>query len=83
MRDEIVFTRAEALGGGGYPHVAPQRNDQYVSGGFAWNQTARRLRPDRASSPIACISCGSRRKASQGSDKEQCHGPRRTATGNL
>ena len=38
MRDEIVLSRAEALGGGGYPHVAQQRNDQYVSGGFAWNQ---------------------------------------------
>jgi len=40
MHDEIVFARAEGLGGGGYPHVAPQRNDQYVSGAFAWNQTA-------------------------------------------
>src|SRR4029453_128101 len=27
MRDEIVLTRAEALGGGGYPHRASQRND--------------------------------------------------------
>jgi glyoxylase-like metal-dependent hydrolase (beta-lactamase superfamily II) len=40
MRDEIVLTRAEALGGGGYPHTASQRNDQYVYGSFAWNQTA-------------------------------------------
>ncbi len=40
MRDEIVFARAEGLGGGGYPHVAPQRNEQYVSGDFAWNQVA-------------------------------------------
>ncbi len=40
MRDEILFARGEALGGGGYPHVAPQRNEQYVSGGFAWNQMA-------------------------------------------
>ena len=40
MREEIVLTRAEALGGGGYPHTASQRNDQYVSGGYAWNQTA-------------------------------------------
>ena len=40
MRDEIIFARAEGLGGGGYPHVAPQRNDQYVSGAFAWNQTS-------------------------------------------
>ena len=37
MRDEIVFSRAEPLGGGGYPHTGNQRNDQYVSGGFAWN----------------------------------------------
>ena len=40
MRDEIVFQRGEALGGGGYPHTAPQRNDQYVSGGSAWNVVA-------------------------------------------
>jgi len=40
MRDEIVLTRAEALGGGGYPHTASQRNDQFVHGSFAWNQTA-------------------------------------------
>ena len=40
MRDEIVFARGEALGGGGYAHVAPQRNEQYVSGDFAWNQVA-------------------------------------------
>src|SRR5436190_9492762 len=40
MHDEIVLARAEGLGGGGYPHIAPQRNDQYVSGAFAWNQTA-------------------------------------------
>jgi hypothetical protein len=40
MRDEIVFARAEGLGGGGYPHVAPQRNDQFLGGAFAWNQTA-------------------------------------------
>ena len=39
MRDEIVLTRAEALGGGGYPHTASQRNDQYVLGTAAWNQT--------------------------------------------
>ena len=40
MRDEIVLSRAEPLGGGGYPHVAQQRNEQYVSGEFAWNQAA-------------------------------------------
>lgn len=40
MKDEIAFSRAEALGGGGYPHVAAQRNEQYVSGAHAWNQVA-------------------------------------------
>ncbi len=40
MRDEIVLSRAEPHGGGGYPLVAQQRNDQFVSGGFAWNQVA-------------------------------------------
>jgi len=40
MKDEIAFSRAEALGGGGYPHVAQQRNEQYVSGAYAWNQVA-------------------------------------------
>jgi glyoxylase-like metal-dependent hydrolase (beta-lactamase superfamily II) len=40
MRDEVVLQRAEALGGGGYPHTAPQRNDQFVSGTHAWNQAA-------------------------------------------
>lgn len=40
MREEIVLTRAEALGGGGYPHTASQRNDQYLYGTYAWNQTA-------------------------------------------
>ena len=38
MRDEIEFIRGEALGGGGYPHAAPQRNVELVSGGYAWNQ---------------------------------------------
>jgi glyoxylase-like metal-dependent hydrolase (beta-lactamase superfamily II) len=37
MRDEILFSRAGPLGGGGYPHTGNQRNDQYVSGAFAWN----------------------------------------------
>ena len=40
MREEIVLTRAEALGGGGYPHTASQRNEQYLYGDFAWNQAA-------------------------------------------
>jgi glyoxylase-like metal-dependent hydrolase (beta-lactamase superfamily II) len=40
MRDEVVLSRAEALGGGGYPHTGEQRNDQYLSGNLAWNQLA-------------------------------------------
>ena len=40
MRDEVVLSRAEGLGGGGYPHTGQQRNDQYVSGAHAWNQLA-------------------------------------------
>lgn len=40
MREEITLSRGEPSGGGGYPHVAQQRNDQYVSGAFAWNQSA-------------------------------------------
>jgi glyoxylase-like metal-dependent hydrolase (beta-lactamase superfamily II) len=40
MRDEIVLSRAEPRGGGGYPIVAQQRNDQFVSGEHAWNQGA-------------------------------------------
>jgi glyoxylase-like metal-dependent hydrolase (beta-lactamase superfamily II) len=38
MRDEIVLSRAEPKGGGSYPIVAQQRNDQFVSGEYAWNQ---------------------------------------------
>jgi glyoxylase-like metal-dependent hydrolase (beta-lactamase superfamily II) len=40
MRDQVVLSRAEALGGGGYPHTGEQRNDQYLSGTYAWNQLA-------------------------------------------
>jgi len=39
MKEEIVLTRAEATGGGGYPHTGSQRNEQYVHGNYAWNQT--------------------------------------------
>ena len=38
MREEITISRAEPKGGGGYPLQGEQRNDQYVSGAFAWNQ---------------------------------------------
>jgi glyoxylase-like metal-dependent hydrolase (beta-lactamase superfamily II) len=37
MRDEIVLSRAEPRGGGGYPIQGQQRNDQFVSGELAWN----------------------------------------------
>ncbi len=40
MRDEITLSRAEPKGGGGYPPAAQQRNDQFVSGDYAWNQAA-------------------------------------------
>lgn len=39
MRDEIVLSRAEPTGGGGYPLSGQQRNDQLISGDLAWNQT--------------------------------------------
>jgi hypothetical protein len=38
MREEITLSRAEPKGGGGSPLQGQQRNDQYVSGSFAWNQ---------------------------------------------
>ena len=37
MRDEIVLSRAEPQGGGGYPLQGQQRNDQFVNGELAWN----------------------------------------------
>jgi glyoxylase-like metal-dependent hydrolase (beta-lactamase superfamily II) len=37
MRDEVTLSRAEPRGGGGYPLVGQQRNDQFVSGELAWN----------------------------------------------
>ena len=40
MRDEVVLSRAEPTGGGGYPLAGQQRNDQFVSGTYAWNQGA-------------------------------------------
>jgi glyoxylase-like metal-dependent hydrolase (beta-lactamase superfamily II) len=40
MREEIAFSRGEPKGGGGYPLSGQQRNDQYVSGNFAWNMVA-------------------------------------------
>jgi len=40
MREEITLSRAEPRGGGGYPLQGQQRNDQFVSGEWAWNQGA-------------------------------------------
>jgi len=37
MREQIAFSRAEPRGGGGYPLSGQQRNDQYLSGSYAWN----------------------------------------------
>jgi glyoxylase-like metal-dependent hydrolase (beta-lactamase superfamily II) len=45
MRDEIVLSRAEPLGGGGYPLTGQQRNDQFVSGDLAWNQAGTTAAP--------------------------------------
>ena len=45
MRDEIVLSRAEPLGGGGYPVSGEQRNDQFINGEIAWNQTGTTATP--------------------------------------
>ncbi len=45
MRDEVVLSRAEPLGGGGYPLTGQQRNDQFVSGEVAWNQSGETATP--------------------------------------
>jgi glyoxylase-like metal-dependent hydrolase (beta-lactamase superfamily II) len=45
MREEITLSRAEPRGGGGYPLEGQQRNDQFVSGDFAWNQSANNAVP--------------------------------------
>jgi len=45
MRDEIVLSRAEPRGGGGYPITGQQRNDQFISGEVAWNQSGTAVTP--------------------------------------
>ena len=45
MRDEIVLSRAEPLGGGGYPLAGQQRNDQFVAGEIAWNVVGNVVQP--------------------------------------
>jgi len=51
MRDEIVLSRAEPQGGGGYPISGQQRNDQFIRGGLAWNQTGTTATPSPISVP--------------------------------
>jgi len=51
MREEIVLSRAEPQGGGGYPISGQQRNDQFVSGQLAWNQTGTTATPNPVSLP--------------------------------
>ena len=45
MRDEVVLSRAEPRGGGGYPLSGEQRNDQYLSGEIAWNVAGPNVAP--------------------------------------
>jgi glyoxylase-like metal-dependent hydrolase (beta-lactamase superfamily II) len=45
MRDEVTLSRAEPRGGGGYPLSGPQRNDQFISGEFAWNVVGGNIAP--------------------------------------
>ena len=45
MRDEVVLSRGEPLGGGGYPLTGQQRNDQFVNGELAWNQAGTTATP--------------------------------------
>jgi glyoxylase-like metal-dependent hydrolase (beta-lactamase superfamily II) len=45
MRDEVVLSRAEPRGGGGYPISGQQRNDQFVSGEIAWNVAGGNVAP--------------------------------------
>ena len=45
MRDEVVLSRAEPLGGGGYPLSGQQRVEQFISGEIAWNQAGATVTP--------------------------------------
>jgi hypothetical protein len=45
MRDEVVLSRAEPRGGGGYPLQGQQRNDQFLSGELAWNVVGGNVAP--------------------------------------
>ena len=56
MRDEVVLSRAEPLGGGGYPLAGEQRSDQFVSGEIAWNMTGGTATPAPPCWPAPCFS---------------------------
>ena len=45
MRDEVVLSRAEPLGGGGYPLSGQQRSEGFVSGDIAWNMAGGNATP--------------------------------------
>jgi len=45
MREEITLSRDEPKGGGGYPLTGQQRNDQFLSGDYAWNQAGNNAVP--------------------------------------
>jgi glyoxylase-like metal-dependent hydrolase (beta-lactamase superfamily II) len=74
MREEVTMSRAEPKGGGGYPLQGQQRNDQFVSGALAWNQSAAGPQPgprfvaDRAHqlwiTPHGALKAAQRNKAS-------------------
>ena len=63
MRDEIVLSRAEPLGGGGYPLPASSATTSTSAATSPGTSPAARRARVRASSSIACISSGSRRTA--------------------
>jgi len=73
MYEEFTLSRAEPKGGGGYPLSGQQKNDWYVSNGYAWNvaggnpQPGTRYVMDRTHqlwiTPVGVIKAGLRNKA--------------------
>jgi glyoxylase-like metal-dependent hydrolase (beta-lactamase superfamily II) len=45
MREEVVLSRAEPLGGGGYPLQGQQRNDEFIACDIAWNMAGTNVAP--------------------------------------
>ncbi|MGC4091709.1 MAG: MBL fold metallo-hydrolase [Polyangiaceae bacterium] len=45
LREQVEISRAEPLGGGAYPASAKQKNDQFVSGNYAWNMSGTTVVP--------------------------------------